>query len=264
MKKYFTIIKNRFQISLQYRFDLFGAILIELIIVASFIILWNFVYSQKAEIGGLNFDQIIVYFLFAPLIGSITGTNLSKTFGMHIKDGFISVQLLKPFKVWLGYVFEDMGKKYYQIVAVIILYIGVYIYLRTFQDFSFTIGQVGFAALFGFLGYFLALDLEILLAFSAFWVDDVWAFGHVKRFVTWILGGVGFPFEILSKNLLTFFNLLPFRYLYYVPLAYLIGSRGRENVLYDLITYVVWFIVFSFLAFVFWKKGIVKYGAYGN
>lgn len=86
------------QISLVYRFDLIGHILNELIAIGSFIFLWQVVYEGRTDINGLTLDEAVVYFLFIPVVGTITSVEVSTTLGYHIKDGFLSNQLLHPYK----------------------------------------------------------------------------------------------------------------------------------------------------------------------
>ena len=252
------------QISLEYRFDLFGNVLLEVLSIGSFIFLWQVIYQGRDEINGLTLDEAIIYFLFIPVVGSYTRVELVNSLGAHIKDGFLSAQLLHPYKILLSYIFEDLGSKVYQMLLITMIYalLVVTLSLTNLVSFHFEISSFTLALIFVVLGLLLNYSINLVYSLLAFWLDSVSAFRHVQRFMSWILGGVGFPFEILSSQTKLIFNTLPFRFLYYLPIAYMLGNRNE--VVYDLANWAFWFCLLSGLAYILWIKGIKRYGAYGN
>jgi len=266
VKKYFHLFKNRMQVNLEYRFDLAGYFFLELITVASFFVLWIAVYKDQDSVAGFDLGAIMAYYFLAPLIGALVTVELSNSLGVRIKDGFLSSLLIMPIKIWLLFIVNDLGRKFYPALVTIFFYAlaGIGLYFLTDIEFDLNFQGIIFAFLFVVCGLFLGYALDLSLGFTAFWIDDIWGFKHLKYLAYSLLGGLSFPFEFLPENMQTVFNLLPFKYMYYLPLSYLLGNRTAESALSDLLGFVFWMIFAAILAAFLWKKGIKKYGAFGN
>jgi len=265
MNKYFQLFKNRFQISLLYRFDILGALLIELLAAAGFLVLWVGIYKSENNVNNMTLDEAVVNYLFVPLVSAITNISLCVTLGQHIKDGFFSNQLIKPFMIWTAYVLEELGKKLLGMLIVFLFYVTIFV-LLIISDISVDVSIQGIliGLFFAFMALVMHLAMDFMIAYLAFWIDEVWAFKHVKRFTLWVLGGVGFPLNILSGTFLAIVTILPFRFLYYVPLSYALGFSNMNDILPDLLILLFWIACFILGAYYMWRCGISKFGAYGG
>jgi len=88
---------------------------------------------------------------------------------------------------------------------------------------------------------------------------------HIKNILFSILGGLSFPLDFVSGPLKAMFSFLPFQYLYYVPITYLLGKRsGAGMLLTDAAKLLAWTAITALLAAVLWRLGLRKYGAYGR
>jgi ABC-2 type transport system permease protein len=107
--------------------------------------------------------------------------------------------------------------------------------------------------------------LDLLIAFWAFWTDNVWAFKHIKIILFGILGGVTFPLDFLSGGLAAVARFLPFQYFYYVPAAYLLGKNvGMETIISDTAHILLWIVALVIFCFFAWRAGLKRYDAYGH
>jgi len=103
------------------------------------------------------------------------------------------------------------------------------------------------------------------VASLAFWMDETWSLIHFKIILFSTFGGLSFPIDLLQGHILRLFEFLPFKYLYYIPVSYITGKRlPDEHLLIDIIGIVVWMMVLVLLVNYFWKKGLKRYGAFGN
>jgi ABC-2 type transport system permease protein len=113
-------------------------------------------------------------------------------------------------------------------------------------------------------GFLMHFFLDLSIGWLAFWIDDVWSFEHFKGITFGILAGVSFPFEFLPGNIQWLFNFLPFKFLYYTPISYVLGKRGLEELGGDLLSISLWAVGFSVLSWLLWRRGLRKYEAFGN
>ena len=259
------MLKKRLAVGLEYRSNIFGQFFIDILSLISTIIFWNAVFKTQTHFNTYSLNDSILYFFVTPLTGALTYVFISDGLGYEIKMGAASNYLLKPYSLTFEVLTRAIASKLnnflttipFYIVIIIIISISTQHFIISFQS----IILFTFAICMGFVLHFI-FDLSI--AYCAFWVGDVWAFTHFKRVLFLIFGGLMIPMEFLPKNLSTFFSLLPFQFVYYIPNSYLLGKRTALNILPDMILFIVWFIILFSIKQNIWKKGLVKYEASGG
>jgi ABC-2 type transport system permease protein len=266
MRKYAKLLSNFTQVSFTYRSNIIGSILAEAIFTSSVLMLWVSVFRSNQTVGGLKVNEIILYFLFVPFFGYLTKTNQASKISREIKRGVLSNQLIKPYTIFVSNFVETIGFKinYFVFIIPIYCFILILFFLKN-PGVQITWQGVAITIIFSILSFILNFIAELSIAYSAFWLDEIWALDHIKTILLWLFGGVTFPFELLSTQLRIWFDLLPFKFTYYIPISYLLGNRNPEEyLLFDIAVFAFWCSIFTFLAIVLWRKGIRRYGAYGN
>lgn len=266
MAKYLTAFRNYLFTELEYRSNLVGHILMELLGLGTVIFIFADAFNRQETVAGYTQSDLLNYYLIIPAIGFLTQVKLSDVLGYEIKDGKISHILMKPLHLSTFFLMRTLGGKVilwmvclplYAIVYVIALYWGVSLFNTNWQGLM--------AAGLLILGAFwLHYSIEYMLTGLAFFLDDVWALEHFKNIVVGIFGGLSFPLTFLPKAWQFWFEILPFKFLYYTPLLYVLGKRELTHLLEDLVTLTIWAIIAMFLGRIIWTVGLRKYGAYGN
>jgi ABC-2 type transport system permease protein len=266
MGKYTKLLSNFTAVSLTYRSNILGSIISEGIFTSSVIVLWISIFRTNTTVGGLQLSDALLYFLFVPFFGYLTKTNQASKISKDIKTGDVSNQLIKPYKIFISNLTETIGFKFNYFVFIIPLYVILLItFFLNFPTVQLTPLNIAITTLFAVLAFFLNFIAELAIAYAAFWMDEIWSLDHIKTIFLWLFGGVTFPFELLSSQLRWWFELLPFKYTYYVPISYLIGKREvSQYLLTDLLSITVWTAIFALITATLWKRGIKRYGAYGN
>lgn len=265
MRKYLGILKNSFSSALEYRSNLAGLVLGQLVGMGVIVVLWLSVYQTEEQVGGFSLAQTVHYYVLVPFIGMVTSVKLSELLGQEIKDGLLSTHLIKPYNLWANAFMRALSVKIYTLAVIGPLYVLLLVLLFYLFDQSIlTFWGVVVGTTIALFGFLLHYFLDIGISWLAFWTDDIWAFKHFKSVILGILGGVSFPFEFLPSHLQVLFDLLPFKYLYYVPLSYMLGNRDSDLLLHDLVDMGLWMMIFFLIAQFLWRLGIKKYGAYGG
>jgi len=92
-----------FQLSLSkyftYRSVILTWALIEIVTFTSAIFLWLAVYQNQNQVAGYSGKEMLFYYAFLPLVGSLTSVYLSTFFPQQIKNGKISPLLLRPYSL---------------------------------------------------------------------------------------------------------------------------------------------------------------------
>lgn len=264
MNKHKHLFLVQFASSLEYRANLVGTVLQEIVSVCSIVLLWMAIYRSQNTVGGYSFVNVVAYYLLVPVVGFMTQVVLSDKLGPEIKNGFFSNYLLRPARFWLASFMGVAAGKISYLLLVSPVIVGIITYLASGGSIDVSFAAVIPAMCVIVFGFVFHYVLDLALSFSAFWVDDVWAFWHVKNILFAVLGGVSFPLDFVTGPLHALLTILPFQYLYYVPVAYLMGKRPTYDITGDMILLMIWVTVAVILAVVLWRFGLKKYGAYGR
>lgn len=263
MKKYCQFFKTYLLVSTAYKVDIFGTIIRELIRLFAILILWNAIFSSQ-QLSGIDFNRMLVYFISIPLAGFPSHISVSTSLGYEIKRGELSNYLVKPVNIWIEKMLKSFAFKLNYLFTVAPFYLIILIFFFP-RDVSLSAVNIFVALFWAFFGFLLNFFLDMLVADLAFWFDEVWAFQHFKSITFSIFGGILLPFEFLGRLLRVIFNMLPFKYFYYIPASYFIGIRSIDKFLVkDVIVYILWLVLFICLYKLLWRSGVKRYEAFGN
>lgn len=268
-KKYSKIIELFIKQNIEFRFQLFGFILTWVISTMSVIVLWIAVYEDGGQIGEFSFEQIVMYYFAILLVSFMTEIYFGQKLAFRIKDGLFSSELLKPQINMVRLFCEAIGDKIaYLIVPLPIFILFLFILNSSLLKLNFegiTIQNIILGLLFCVLGFVINFFLEYFVVAFAFWIDEVWSLNHLKHIILSITGGVIFPIHAFANLLSNFLNLLPFRFVYFVPVMYMIGMRNiKTHGAFDLMLFLIWLLILYIASVIIWTFGLRKYQAYGN
>ncbi len=265
MRKYLSVFNNYVAVSLEYRSNIVGLIISELIGMGMVLTLWIAVYRTEQEIGGYSLSQTVLYYVLVPFVGFVTSVKIAEVLGREIKDGLLSAYLLKPYRLWVVSFIRSSAEKLYTLSLLSPVYLVLLVVvLGVFREGLVTWHLFVLGMAIALVAYVLHFFLDFGIAGLAFWTDDVWAFRHFKFIILGILGGLSFPFEFVPDHWRVVLELFPFQYFYYVPLSYMMGNRELTMLGHDLAALTMWLLILVVLSSIVWRKGIQKYGAYGG
>lgn len=265
MKKYLSMFKKRLAVGLEYRSNIFGQFVLDGMALIATIIFWNAVFQSQNHLGTFSLNDSILYFFITPLVGAFTYVFISEELGYEIRMGAFSNYLLKPYSLLFEALTRALASKLNTIISTAPFY-AVLLIVMSFvtRHFVMTPLSVLFFIVTIFMGFTLHFVFDLAISHLAFWIGEVWAFAHFKRVVFLIFGGLLFPLDFLPKQLFNLFALLPFQFMYYIPCSYLLGKRTISNIPHDAILFIVWLIIFIIIQKVMWKRGLIKYEAFGG
>lgn len=250
---------------LEYRSQLVFTMIMEVIGFIGIIIYWQAVYKDQTLVGGLSIEYMLSYYLIMPLIYMLTYINIAEDIGNDIKNGVLANHLLKPYYSQFWYANKVIGQRIISIILQVPFYIIPLVVLSALGLFS-TVGTAILACvivvIFSILMY---MVFDFCIGYSAFWLDDVWAFRHIKEIVIGSLGGMSFPLALVQDpTLKAVIDALPFKYIFYTPMQYLLGQKQFAELSGDILQILLWIILFGIIAIILWKLGLRKYEAYGQ
>lgn len=222
-KAYFYVYKMQIQKTLAYRFDVYGNIIMQCIIMFATAFFWKALFADTSRVQGVDAENMLVYTVISSMMSVLFHINVENRVVKSVEKGTVAVDMLKPVNLYAIYLFEDLGR----ITALF------------FQNMIpiFLIGSLCIAVPKPAGGIsFLLFLLSVLMAFCINWLlaacFSMWAFTavnmdpllQVKKHIIRLLAGGIIPMWFFPDWLYTLLNVFPFVYIYQLPLDLFIGK----------------------------------------
>lgn len=224
--------------------------------------IWNAVYSSSSEqsLNGFTMDQMIVYIFLMFLTSTLVSSDSAYAIGEEVRDGSISMRLIKPISFNATFLFQELGNKLLTIcllIPPIVLAIEIVRCVITgevqFNVFSFLLFVLS-----SIFAYLINFFFNICFGFSAFAIKYLWGTNMMKNCIVGFLSGTIIPLAFFPPAVEQVFLFLPFASLNYTPVMIYMGKYGGFELIYYLLLQVFWVVAFWALSKILWKV-CVKY-----
>jgi ABC-2 type transport system permease protein len=267
MNKYLVVFRVALTERLVYRADFFISTFLRFIPIITTILLWSAIYdgSQKIELGGLMYEQMVAYYLFL-MISRAFGSmpRLATDIATDIRDGNLRKYLLQPIDYLAYNIALRMAHKLVYFVMAAAPYALVFWLCRRFLPgwptgsmLLLSIASLALAFLIGFM-------FNCLIGLMGFWFLEVASFIHVVMVVQYFLSGHMFPLSLLPDGLQQIVIHLPFAYETYHPTLMLLQRLDINEALRVIGMQMLWVLVLGLAARVAWNRGLRRYAAFGG
>lgn len=256
IKAYYYIYKTRIQKSLAYRFDVYGNIIMQCIIMFASAFFWRALYVGQTVVQGVDVSSMFTYTIISTAMSVFFMGDIEYRVMRSVEKGTIAVDMLKPVNLYSIFFFEDLGKitaLFFQNVIPILLIGCIFITIPK---------PAGVGAFFLFL---LSLSMAFLINWLIAACFSMWAFTainmdpllQVKKHLIRLLSGSIIPMWFFPKWLSSVLNCLPFVYIYQLPLDIYIGKEAMSNILPRLGIQALW-VVILFTVFMILQKNATR------
>jgi len=260
MRKYWVIFKNSIQTATAYRFNVFASLFNELLTLLILAYLWISIYHQGNKIGNYSLKGLIIYFVVNKFINLIIKSlDTARIVGEEIREGVIINYLLKPINYLNEYIFFNAGYIFYRLIFYIFIFIIVIFFSLGFFDFNLL--RIFYSIIFLVISYFINLFIFYIIGISTFYFGFIMGLNYLTQSIISFLSGAFLPIDLFPSWLYNLMNILPLKYIIYVPISIL---TGKLNFSISLLSGgILWMLFFYELSIFIFKKGIKKYEAFG-
>lgn len=225
-----------------------------LLVVEVFLLrmIWTSVYDGRSSVDGLSLDALIVYLTLVNLQMFLMTTPLSQHIHSRIRTGVVFFDFVRP----IGYPRQmigiqagtTLGQASLLLPAIPVAFLAGSISApaNALAALAYVVSLV--------LGYGIAVLLALLLGMVAFWTIEINGINLFYRFVSQFFAGTMIPLTFFGGPLRTLADLLPFKYLGYVPAAIYVGVLDGAEVVKSLAVQAVWVVVLAFLFWLTWRR----------
>lgn len=263
--KYLSLIKRAFIKAITFRTEVFLWFILDLTPLLVLLLAWSSIYAGQSELGGYSFSKIIQYYFLTTLINLSTEAHFEPTRVEEIRLGKIDFYLIRPIsylaEIWCGFV----GSKAYYILTsgtITVLAYAILTKVMTLPSFALQPIVIIQFVLLLLIGASISFLIALLIVLAGFWLDNAEGLQHFRWITVTMLSGWMLPLSLMPAWLRHWSELLPFKYLYAVPIGLL---QGTTQLHWQDWLYVGGCVVFLWLSVqLIWKRAQLKHSSYGG
>ncbi len=243
-------------------FAYFPAELIALFFVYSIVYVQNWILNGNTTIGGFTLAQLVSYLFLSIMLQRILPRyQMSVQIERDINEGHLIGYLSKPIN-YSGYrFFSELPRSLIRLAIGAITYIiGIFLLILPVPYLQ---NILLFIPIF-FSAYIIAFLFVFTLSLATFWVNRLWWLRDFVNLIMMIAGGALIPLSFFPPFLQFILTLLPFQYIYFVPVCILQGIYHPAQLFGLLLPSLFWMLILWAIAIFVWNLGRRKYeGARG-
>lgn len=243
------------------RVNIVGWFVVNIIPSIVLVLVWFAILGDRNSVGGFSKGDFIIYYLFVTISWYIVGGTFSINTGNKIKNGAITTTLLKPYDVVLGQGLEEQAWKVISFVISLPITLLIIFLFRDLIHLHLNGIQILLILLSLILGGINFALIEALVGISAFWFTESWPLDRIKYILLSLFGGQLVPTSLMPPFIRFLANLLPFKYMFYVPVSILLNKTPTP--LLDVGTQLLYILLLFGLYKLVWSLGIKKYEGVG-
>lgn len=260
---YKAYLKNMFQYPLGLLISVFIDPFVVLISISLFTSIYS--YGNTSSVAGYDLAQMIWYFAGTNFVWYFTFNFTDWTIAEGILKGDLTLYLLKPTSIFHITFAQALALRTAGVVFEFIPNFIVYalmchpVFMTPYSFIRFLICIL--------LSLLLMYFLNFLVGLSAFVFKNIQSIYDLKVIVIGLLGGSYFPLDFYPEWLQSILNVLPFKYVFYVPLQVLLNRPGTQT-LKDFGTIIgvqiFWISLLFLICHLLWRKAIKYFCAVGG
>jgi ABC-2 type transport system permease protein len=224
--------------------------------------LWTAV-AREQPIGRFGQKEFVAYFLATFIVRQLTGSWVSWQMNFEIRQGTLAMRLLRPIHPMIPYAVENLAAQPMRLVvalpvAAVMLAAAGSSYLP--RDPALWAAWV--AAMLG--AWLISFLASFAIGCLAFWIESSNKVMDVWITLFFVFSGYLFPVELFPAPVAAAVDWLPFRYQVGLPVEILTSAHGRADTLALLGKQWLFVALFLAAAIRLWKRGLVRFAAYGG
>jgi len=256
---YFIFISQYLKRLMEYRFDFISGLVGFFFIQLIGILFITVVFRQIPNINGWSFYELLFIYGFAQIprgLDHLITDNLWFLSFRIVVQGEFDRYLLRPINPLFQLIAEvfqpdAFGELIVGTVLIIISVIKLGLSITPLSVLLFIIAVIS--------GSVIYTSIKLIFSSVAFWIKD-------SRSIMWMVYSMSdfakYPVTIYSNSIQIFICfVIPFGFTAFFPAAYFVN---KMNVLYAIGGTVLMSIIFAFISYMVWLKGITKYESAGS
>jgi ABC-2 type transport system permease protein len=196
----------------------------------------------------MSFGETFSYIVFAQCIYCIYPSSTSNIIGELMKNGNISLYMVKPISIFRRFIFEQIGTSIYKFIFLALPTLAI-----AWLFFGVSVGRPDMLIILAILifSYLFYFTFEMIIGCLSFITKSIWGIQSLKFTVLLLLTGRIIPLDFYPTSIQKVITKLPFRF-FFASLADSI-SRNVSFSIYDfleltatvILSIIIYIVIFS-------------------
>lgn len=253
---YRQIIKTGIIRALTYKFQVYSNILMQTIIMIASAYFWKALFKNAESVKGVTIDTMLVYIIMSSVISIILSTNVERRIEQSVERGTVAIDMVRPVNIFSMYFAEDIAALIalvFQNVIPVLLIGGIIIGIpRPVSRGAFILFIISLSMAY-IINWFIAAMFG-MICFSQVKVDALF---QVKKHLIRLLSGSIIPIWFFPVWLQRGLKILPFAYLYQLPLDIYVGKSDSYEIVIGITVQFIWMII-TFIMFTYFQNRVTN------
>ncbi len=226
---------------------------------------WKAIYTQVDTLNSFSFNQIVNYYLLVIVVERLSATHFESWRSEEIRMGKIDYFLTRPFSYISEIYSKEVSSKLISIlfsIPIVSLFIVANISAYNIDQSYLTLQNLVIFLVLMLVAHTIQFFIALWIVLITFWVEGSSGLEHFKWIVLTLFSGAMIPVEFMPNWLASITNILPFKYVFSVPITVLQGKYSLTN--YDLTYLVILLFAMGIFSTYLWSKAKYKYCSAGG
>ena len=248
---YRALMSCTFKQQFTYRASLYIRIIGSIIRVYIQVCIWHVLLKTGVPVSQTA-EQLVTYTVYAFLIGQVTRNNTAQALATKVKDGSISIDLIRPFPLKWYLFYQQLSENMFNF-----LFVGVPVALVSAVFWSMQmpgVMQLAFGLVCLVLAVFLTFMFQYVVGLLVFYFRDVTYTRMITGGIVELFSGSMIPLWFYPEVLRNICMFMPFRFMVFEPISVFLGSYGSADCVSVLLIQLFWVVALALLGEFIWKR----------
>lgn len=251
--------------TLQFRAEVIVYSLLDVLPYFVLFFVWKAIFEQVDTINDFSLAQIINYYLLVIVIERLSATHFEGWRSEEIRMGKIDYFLTRPFSYISELYSKEVSSKLISIIfsfPIISAFFIANIFIYNIDQSYITLTNVFIFIVLMLLAHTIQFFIGLWIVLITFWMEGSSGLEHFKWIVLTLFSGAMIPIEFMPNWLQNISNILPFKYVFAVPISILQNKYSLTVI--DLTYLTSLFLGMTLFSKILWSRAKLKYCSSGG
>jgi len=258
-------LKTSFKVNTAYTANYFLLVSFDLIYFFVFFSLWTTVYKTGniTEIAGYSLTGVVSYYFISEIIFKFADVTGSIYLNWQIWSGYLTNDLIKPWNVLAISYIDAFSEKFINLVVALPTTIVMFMIAQQFISLP-TWPNAIYLTITVVLSFIMNCAFNICIHVLCLKFGDQESNLELTNYLSLFLAGAFFPIAFLPAKIQFIFNILPFKYIFFVPANIFLNKMSFHEIWLAWISILVWTTIFVLCYKYIYKRTIKYYSGTGR
>jgi len=264
LRVYGGVLVTRMKSAAHFRANVIAWVLYSPLQVAVIYLLWKVIYGTTHEVGGLRFQEMVLYYLVVHFLGRAMLPLQAVNYEVwsEINKGKLDVYLARPLGFGPFVFFRSLGAPTLEICLGVPFFLLFSVLLRL----PIQTDPVVLAAFFfsGLLGAVVLFLIQFLIGTMTFWMERIFGVRDLVVSLFMLFSGQLIPISALPAPVARISRHLPFESIFFVPAMIYRRPQPDLEIAALIAQQAIWAAVLWVAAAAVWTRGVARYASQGG